>query len=87
MLTAEQQVQVINKKGFAEYQWTKKAGARNEALDVRNYARAAAYIIGIDRFKDDTWDKIKSQSTVIVEQISETVKKPEIKKKKNSGYW
>jgi len=87
MLTAEQQEQVINKKGFAEYQWTKKSGARNEALDVRNYARAAAYIIGIDRFKDDTWDKIKAQSSVIVEKISEA-KAPEKKEvKKRSGYW
>jgi len=87
MLTAEQQEQVINKKGFAEYQWTKKSGARNEALDVRNYARAAAYIIGIDRFKTDTWDKIKAQSTVIVEKIKEA-KAPEKKEtKKRSGYW
>jgi len=87
MLTAEQQVQVINKKGFAEYQWTKKSGARNEALDVRNYARAAAYIIGIDRFKNDTWDKIKAQSTVLVEKIADIKKPSENKKKKNSGYW
>jgi len=87
MLTAEQQEQVINKKGFAEYQWTKKSGARNEALDVRNYARAAAYIIGIDRFKTDTWDKIKAQSTVIVEKLKES-KAPEKKEpKKRSGYW
>jgi len=87
MLTAEQQEQVINKKGFAEYQWTKKSGARNEALDVRNYARAAAYIIGIDRFKEDTWDKIKAQSSVIVEKISEA-KAPEKKEvKKRRDYW
>lgn len=87
MLTAEQQEQVINKKGFAEYQWTKKSGARNEALDVRNYARAAAYIIGIDRFKNDTWDKIKAQSIIIVEKIADKPKPTENKKKKNSGYW
>ena len=87
MLTAEQQVQVINKKGFAEYQWTKKSGARNEALDVRNYARAAAYIIGIDRFKDDTWNKIKEQSSVIVEKIAEIKKVLKPERKKDSGYW
>jgi phage terminase large subunit GpA-like protein len=28
-------------KGFAHREWTKKAGARNEALDARNYAYAA----------------------------------------------
>jgi len=87
MLTAEQQEQVINKKGFAEYQWTKKSGARNEALDVRNYARAAAYIIGIDRFKEDTWGKIKAQSSVTIEKNLEA-KAPEKKEvKKRSGYW
>lgn len=84
MLTAEQQQMVVNKKGYSEYQWVKKSGARNEALDVRCYARAAAYIIGIDRFKDDTWDKIRSQS--ITESFA---KKEEPKKtiKKSSGYW
>lgn len=87
MLTAEQQVQVINKKGYAEYQWTLKSGARNEALDIRNYARAAAYIIGIDRFKNDTWDKIKAQSIVIVEKISEIKTPVKSERKKNSGYW
>lgn len=87
MLTSEQQEQVINKKGYVEYKWTKKSGARNEALDVRNYARAAAYIIGIDRFRLDTWDKIKAQSSVMVEKINEA-KVPEKKEvKKRSGYW
>lgn len=87
MLTSEQQEQVVNKKGYSEYQWTKKSGARNEALDVRNYARAAAYIVGIDRFKDDTWDKIKAQSTVIIEKISESKKITKPKQKKGGSYW
>lgn len=87
MLTAEEQQQVINKKGFSEYQWVLKSGARNEALDVRNYARAAAYIIGIDRFKNDTWDKIKAQSSVIVEKLTEKVKVSKPERKKSGGYW
>lgn len=87
MLTAEEQQQVTNKKGFSEYQWVKKSGARNEALDVRNYARAAAYIIGIDRFKNDTWEKIRLQSSVIVEKISEIKKTVNPEKKKRKGYW
>lgn len=87
MLTAEEQQQVVNKKGFSEYQWVLKSGARNEALDVRNYARAAAYIIGIDRFKNDTWDKIKAQSSVIVEKLTEKVKVSKPERKKGGGYW
>lgn len=87
MLTSEQQEQVINKKGYSEYQWTKKSGARNEALDVRNYARAAAYIVGIDRFKDDTWDKIKAQSSVVIKKIEDVKKIIKPERKKSSGYW
>jgi phage terminase large subunit GpA-like protein len=83
MLTAEEQQLTVNKKGFEEYQWVLKSGARNEALDVRCYARAAAYIIGIDRFKNDTWDKIKIQSTTDIIKKPEAVKKPV----KKSGYW
>jgi len=86
MLTAEEQQQVVNKKGFNEYQWIKKSGARNEALDVRCYARAAAYIVGIDRFRDDTWEKIRLQSTVLVEKIAEKPKS-KINTKKTGGYW
>jgi phage terminase large subunit GpA-like protein len=39
-LTAET-CRVRYTKGFAHREWTKKAGARNEALDARNYAYAA----------------------------------------------
>jgi phage terminase large subunit GpA-like protein len=39
-LTAET-CRVRYSKGFAHREWTKKAGARNEALDARNYAYAA----------------------------------------------
>ncbi len=39
-LTAET-CRVRYSKGFAHREWTKKVGARNEALDARNYAYAA----------------------------------------------
>ena len=41
-LTAET-CRVRYSKGFAHREWTKKAGARNEALDGRNYAYAALH--------------------------------------------
>ena len=50
MLTAEKRVVVQNKKGFSVYEWHKAAGARNEAFDARNYARAALRIMSA---KDD----------------------------------
>jgi phage terminase large subunit GpA-like protein len=56
MLTAEQlMTRSVNRKTV--YQWEKKY-ERNEALDCRVYARAAAAYIGIDRFKDQDWNNL-----------------------------
>lgn len=44
MLTAEKRVFVQNKKGYGSYSW-EKVRARNEALDVYVYARAALRLI------------------------------------------
>lgn len=50
MLTAEQlQPKIV--KGFTNYEWV-KIRTRNEALDCRVYARAAAAMLGVDRWKD-----------------------------------
>ena len=46
-LTAEEQVKRII-RGYPKYQWVKRY-ERNEPLDCRIYARAAAVIIGLDR--------------------------------------
>lgn len=48
-LTAEEQVKRII-RGYPKYQWVKRY-ERNEPLDCRIYARAAAVIIGLDRLK------------------------------------
>lgn len=52
-LTAEE-LQHKLVRGFKKYEWVKKF-ERNEPLDIRNYARAAATIYGIDRFTDKDW--------------------------------
>jgi phage terminase large subunit GpA-like protein len=44
MLTAEKKVIRQNKKGFSHYEWIKQGGARNEAIDVFCYSRAALRI-------------------------------------------
>lgn len=55
-LTAE--VQVKKKvKGFWRYEWVKTRD-RNEALDARVYASAAAIACGRDRLTPDQWDAI-----------------------------
>jgi phage terminase large subunit GpA-like protein len=40
---------VKTKRGFARLEW-QKLRERNEALDTRVYARAAAWIAGLDRW-------------------------------------
>ena len=57
-LTAEQlEFKVI--RGFRKYQWVKKYD-RNEPLDTRVYARAAASVIGLDRLNDAQLDEMQA---------------------------
>jgi phage terminase large subunit GpA-like protein len=49
---AEQLVTVKTKRGFARLEW-QKLRERNEALDTRVYARAAAWIAGADRWSEE----------------------------------
>jgi len=67
-LTAEKLVTKIV-KGYPKQIWIKDGQQRNEALDCRVYARAAASIYGIDRFTDRQWKKIENA------RIFEPVKK------------
>lgn len=53
-LTAEQLMPRKDPRGFVKYEWV-KVYERNERLDCRNYARAAASIVGVDRFSDADW--------------------------------
>jgi phage terminase large subunit GpA-like protein len=65
-LTAEQLMKKTL-KGQTHYQWV-KTFERNEQLDCRIYARAAASMFGIDRFTDKEFD--------ILEGIDESLKPP-----------
>jgi phage terminase large subunit GpA-like protein len=57
-LTAEVVESKIDKKGYRKYEWVKKYD-RNEPLDCRVYARAAAAIFGMDRFTMEAWAEIR----------------------------
>lgn len=46
----------------------RKTRERNEQLDCRNYARAAAAFCGIDRFVEATWDALEKDMTTTPEQ-------------------
>jgi phage terminase large subunit GpA-like protein len=59
-LVAEQLVTVKTKRGFTRLEW-QKLRERNEALDCRVYARAAAWIAGADRWTDAMWQDLENQ--------------------------
>ena len=63
-LTAEQLVTVKTKRGFSKLEW-QKLRERNEALDCRVYARAAAWIVGIDRFSQRRWEELEKAVALI----------------------
>lgn len=56
-LTAEQLITRIV-KGYRKQEWT-KTRERNEALDTRIYARAAASMFGLDRFQAAQWAQLE----------------------------
>jgi phage terminase large subunit GpA-like protein len=59
-LVAEQLITVKTKRGFQRLEW-QKLRERNEALDCRVYARAAAWIAGADRWTEATWRDLERQ--------------------------
>jgi phage terminase large subunit GpA-like protein len=65
-------------RGFRKYEWIKRYD-RNEPLDCRVYARAAASIIGADRLTPDQWDELRDS------HIGSKTTPPPAKKK--SDYW
>ena len=65
-LTAEQLVTVKTKRGFSKLEW-QKLRERNEALDARVYARAAAWICGADRWPEARWQELERQLAMPVD--------------------
>jgi phage terminase large subunit GpA-like protein len=59
-LVAEQLVTVKTKRGFQRLEW-QKMRERNEAIDCRVYARAAAWIAGVDRWTEAMWRDLEQQ--------------------------
>lgn len=49
---------------WSKLEW-QKVRERNEALDIRIYARAAAWILGADRWPETRWMELEGQFRVI----------------------
>lgn len=63
-ITAEELVPVMH-RGFRKYQWenTRKNG-RNEALDCRVYARAASYVLLLDKWSAENWQQVAKDAGI-----------------------
>jgi phage terminase large subunit GpA-like protein len=65
-LTAEQLITKIL-KGYPKREW-QKTRDRNEVLDCRVYARAAAIAVGIDRWSENRWEQLAGSTDSKVER-------------------
>ncbi|MGZ9093019.1 MAG: terminase gpA endonuclease subunit [Rhodoplanes sp.] len=69
-LVAEQLVSVRTKRGFRRLEW-QKMRARNEMLDCRVYARAAAWLLGVaHRIDEATWRRLEMALAVEPEPMT-----------------
>ena len=66
-LVAEQLITVKTRRGFTRLEW-QKLRERNEAFDCSVYARAAAWIAGIDRWPERKWRELEAQLGVKANQ-------------------
>lgn len=82
-LTAEKVEYIKNKKGYSVLAW-KKHYERNERLDCRVYARAAAYVLQIDRLTDEAWNKLWLDTQDMIPDNNVSTKQS---KKKSSNFW
>jgi len=79
-LTAERRIIRLH-KGFPKATWEKDPTRNNEALDCRVYARAAASIYGLDRFKELQWKRLENalgevkQSTPVQSESAQPIAK------------
>lgn len=88
-LTAEEQVKKIV-RGYPRYEW-KKVYERNEPLDCRIYARAAAVVIGIDRLRPEAITKMggffKKASPTRAAQDDADRGRGSGKRKRRASFW
>lgn len=65
-LTAERRIIRLH-KGYPKAVWEKDPARRNEALDCRVYARAAASLYGLDRFHERHWQRLEQAIDTLAE--------------------
>ena len=63
-LVAEQLVRWRDRRGYMRTEWRAKR-ERNEALDCRVYARAATWVLGMDRWSETQWQEREARVAVV----------------------
>lgn len=71
-LTAEVLQLTRTKTGYLKYVWMKKY-ERNEPLDCRVYARAAAAVIGMDRWNPARWEQERALAVAATPKKQKTI--------------
>jgi phage terminase large subunit GpA-like protein len=85
-LTSEKLQSTTNKKGFPVQAWVKHY-TRNERLDCRVYARAAAFVLGIDRLTDNDWQRLYDEIKDTIPEHQNVTIQPVERKRKRSNTW
>ena len=87
-LVAEQLVTVRDRRGFSKLEW-RQMRERNEALDCRVSARAAAWMLGIDRWTDAKWNTLEQQVAADrrPEQVAGEVRPRPVPSEKRKSNW
>ena len=76
-ITAEQLVAKLV-KGYRKLEW-QKMRERNEALDCRVYARAAAARVGLDRFQEKHWRVVAERMGFPVSPAPRPTQQPQVR--------
>lgn len=89
-LTAERLENTIDRRGYPRFEWV-KTRPRNEALDCRVYARAAAALVGADRWSDERWaaesGSVDDAPAVAVAARQEQPEQEEQPARRRSSFW
>lgn len=81
-LTAEEQIKRIV-RGYPRYEWVKKY-ERNEPIDCRVYARAAAVILGLDRLRPEQLAALGGMQPAPTENVPRRTGE---RKRRRSSFW
>jgi phage terminase large subunit GpA-like protein len=84
-LTAEQLVNVKTLQGFTVLVWELIPGRQNHHLDARVYARAAAALVGMDRFQEKDWAVLERAGRGAMKKVSEIATETGITPDANAG--